>query len=89
MTGLEHYRAQIVRMAAGYGASHIRIVDPDADAGATLDLLVDMDPDRSLFDLVDLAQELGELLGRPVDVIAESTLSPTLRAKALATAREL
>lgn len=89
MRGLEHYRAQIVRMAAEYGASHVRIVDPDADADGSLDLLVDMDPGRSLFDLVDLAQELGELLGRPVDVIAESTLSPTLRAKVLATAREL
>jgi predicted nucleotidyltransferase len=88
MRGLEDHRAQILRIAAAYGASRVRIVEPDAEVDG-LDVLVDMEPGRSLFDLVDLGQELGELLGRPVDVIAESTLSPTLRAKVLATAREL
>lgn len=91
MRVLEHHRAQIARIAAEYGASNIRIVDPDAEGEVegSLDLLVDMDPERSLFDLVDLGQELGDFLGRPVEIIAAATLSPTLLAKALATSREL
>lgn len=43
---------------------------PDSD----VDLLVDFDPDSSLFDLIRLARELEELLGLPVDVVSTGGL---------------
>ncbi len=39
---------------------------PDSD----IDLLVDFDPESSLFDLIRLTRELEGLLGRPVDVVS-------------------
>jgi len=93
MTPIDRYRADILRIAAEYGASNIRLsgdaVQPGAAANSDLDVLVDMDPARSLFDLVDLGRELSELLGRRVDVLAAASLSPRLRADLLSRAREL
>ena len=43
---------------------------PDSD----VDLLVDFDTESSLFDLIRLARELEELLGRPVDVVSTGGL---------------
>jgi len=44
-----------------------------------LDLLVDLDPDRSLLDLIAMQQDLGDLLGLRVDVVTERSLSPYIR----------
>jgi uncharacterized protein len=93
MTTLARHRAAILRIAAKYGATNIRVAgsarqeeeQPDGD----LDLLVDMDPDRSLFDLVDLGHELTALLGRRVEVITPASLNPRLRANVLADAEAL
>lgn len=93
MTALETYRSDILRIAAKHGASNVRVfgaeVRGDAGPDNDLDLLVDMEPDRSLFDLVDLGKELEDLLGRPVEVLAAASLSPRLRASILAEARAL
>lgn len=43
---------------------------PDSD----VDLLVDFDPESSLFDLIRLTRELEELLGFPVDVVSAGGL---------------
>ncbi len=48
-----------------------------------LDLLVDVEPGRDLFDLVAFKQEIEEVLGRQVDVLTENSLSPYLREKVL------
>jgi predicted nucleotidyltransferase len=42
--------------------------------GSDIDLLVDFDPDSSLFDLIRLTRELEELLGLPVDVVSTGGL---------------
>lgn len=92
MTELARYREHILRIAASYGASNIRLVGAgSADTGAhsSVDFIVDMQPDRSLFDLVELGHELEDLLGRPVEVLTASSLNPRLRASVLADAREL
>jgi predicted nucleotidyltransferase len=39
-----------------------------------IDLLVDFDPESSLFDLIRLTRELEGLLGRPVDVVSAGGL---------------
>lgn len=35
-----------------------------------IDFVVEFEPGRSLFDLMDVEQDLGAILGRPVDVIS-------------------
>jgi len=45
---------------------------------AASDLLVDMEPGRSLLDLVGLCQELEDLLCLPVEVLSEAGVSPHL-----------
>ena len=93
MTDLEHRRPDILRIAIEHGARNVRVFGSEArgEAGPTsdLDLLVDMDDDRSLLDLVGLGQDLEELLGRRVDVLTAASIHPRLRASVLAEARPL
>lgn len=58
---------------------------PDSD----LDLLVDLEPDRSLLDVISIKQDLEDLLGCSVDVVTEGGLSPYLRERILAEALPL
>lgn len=51
----------------------------DADTASDVDLLVEMEPGRSLLDLVGLWQDLEDLLGRHVDVLSDGGVSPHLR----------
>ena len=93
MTALARHRAAVLGIAARYGATNVRVagsaLQDEEQPSGDLDLLVDMDPDRSLFDLVDLAQELTGLLGRRVEVITPASLNPRLRANVLADAQAL
>lgn len=89
MKNLDRQRARIVEIAESYGATNLRVFGPGRDGDGDLDLLVDIEPDRSLFDLVDLGRELGELLGRRVEVIAAASLSPRLMASVLSESRPL
>jgi predicted nucleotidyltransferase len=71
-------RDEILRVAARYGAYNVRIfgsvargeAGPDSD----IDFLVDMEPDRSLFDVGGLLMELQDLLGQKVQVVTENGL---------------
>lgn len=58
----------------------------DARDDSDIDLLVDMEPGRTLLDLVALSRELEERLGRRVDVVTKGGLSPHLRDRILAEA---
>ena len=44
-----------------------------------LDLLIEMEEGRSLFDLIHFEQELEEMLGCKVDVVTDGGLHPLLR----------
>ena len=46
----------------------------EAGEDSDIDLLVDFDPDSSLFDLLHLTQELEQLLGHRVDVVSTGGL---------------
>lgn len=48
----------------------------DDTASSDVDLLVDFADDSSLFDLLHLQDELGELLGCQVDVVSTGALKP-------------
>jgi predicted nucleotidyltransferase len=90
---LQHKRNEILRIAAQYGARNLRVFGSAARgedrAHSDVDLLVDMDPDRSLLDIVGLGQNLEELLDRRVDVLTGASLHPALRDRILAESRPL
>ncbi|MEI6245282.1 MAG: nucleotidyltransferase family protein [Acidobacteriota bacterium] len=90
---LQELRANILRIADLHGARNVRVFGSEARDEATppsdLDLLVDMDRDRSLLDLVGPGQHLEDLLGRRVDVVTEASLNSHLRAAIIASARPL
>jgi len=81
------------RIAALHGVRSVRVFGsvarreqrPDSD----IDLLVDMEPRRSLLDLIAFAQDLEEALGRHVDAVTEKSLSPYVRDRILAEALPL
>ena len=76
-------RAEILFLAAKYGASDIRIFGSvargTADTDSDIDFLVDLEPGWSLFDLGGLLTDLQQLLGRNVDVITPAGLRPKFR----------
>jgi uncharacterized protein len=90
---LRQKRNDILRIAARYGARNLRVFGSvargDDRAHSDVDLLVDMDPDRSLLDIVGLGQDLEELLDRRVDVLTGASLHPALRDRILAESRPL
>jgi hypothetical protein len=65
-------RKAILRIAAEYGASNIRILGPEAVSD--IDFLVDLEPGRSLLDLGGLLMDLQNLLGPEVGVVTEPGL---------------
>lgn len=80
-------RDDILRAAAAHGASNVRIFGSVAkgEAGpeSDVDVLVDLEPDRSLFDLGGLLVDLQEILGRKVDVVTEGSLHWYIRDRVL------
>lgn len=78
---------EIARVAREYGASRIRIFGSvarhTADNGSDIDFLVDLAPDRTLFDLGGLAYDLEQLLGRPVDVCTVPLLREPIRTRVI------
>jgi predicted nucleotidyltransferase len=80
-------REEILRTAEQYGARNVRIFGSVARAEAAhdsdVDVLVDLEPGRSLFDLGGLLMELEDLLGCRVDVVTERGLRPRIRERVL------
>ena len=87
---LRSKRAEVLAVVARHGARNARLFGSVARGRATIasdvDLLVDMEPGRTLLDLVGLEQDLAEMLGRAVDVVTDAGLSPHLRERILAEA---
>jgi len=81
--GLGAHTPEILQLAAKHGATHLRLFGSVArgshNSESDVDLLVDLEPGRSLLDLIALKQDLEDLLHRTVDVITERSLSPYLR----------
>lgn len=81
---LKEKREQILKIAAKYGAHNVRVFGSvargDADDKSDIDLLVYLEPSRSLVDWLRLTDELEFLLGRPVDVVEEDALGGQMRA---------
>jgi hypothetical protein len=90
LEGLRARRQEILRYAADHGARNVRVfgstVRGETSAGSDVDLLVEMEPGRSLLDLVGLWQDLEDLLGTDVDVLSDGGVSPHLHERIYAEA---
>ena len=80
-------RTDILRLASRHGARNVRLFGSaargQADALSDIDILVDLEPGRSLLDLGGLLMDLQELLGCPVDVVTEKGLRPRIKERVL------
>ena len=80
-------RQAILSLAEIYGASNLRIFGSVARGEDTptsdLDLIIDLEPNRSLFDLGGLAMDLQTLLGCSVDIVTEKGLKQRIRTRVL------
>lgn len=87
---LKTRREDVLRIAAARGARRVRVFGSvsrgEGSPTSDVDLLVEMEPGRSLLDLMSLEDDLERLLGRPVDVVTEAALSPRIRDRVLAEA---
>jgi uncharacterized protein len=84
---LKTKRPEILEAASRYGAFNIRIFGSvarqEADADSDIDILVELEPGRSLLDLGGLLMDLRTLLGCSVDVVTEKGLRPRIREQVL------
>jgi predicted nucleotidyltransferase len=84
---LKEKREEILQIAQKHGARNVRVFGSvakgEARAGSDVDLLVEMEPGRSLLDMIAIKQDLEDLLGRKVDVVTEAAVSPYIRESVL------
>jgi len=90
LEAIRRRRPEILRLAARYGASNVRVFGSvargDASSGSDIDLLVEFEPGRSLLDLMGLELDLRDLLGLHVDVATVASLKDRIRPRVLAEA---
>jgi predicted nucleotidyltransferase len=90
---LQEKREDILRIASKRGATNVRVFGSvargEADSESDIDLLVDLEPGRSLFDLGGLLMDLQDLLGNKVDVVTERGLRERIRDRVLREAKAL
>ncbi|PDW02930.1 nucleotidyltransferase family protein [Candidatus Viridilinea mediisalina] len=87
---LKHQREAIMDIATHYGASNVRVFGSVARGEendySDIDLLVDLEPGRTLLDLGGLLMDLRELLQVQVDVGTTAMLKERIRDRVLAEA---
>jgi len=90
---LRSKREDILRLAARHGARNLRLFGSaargEAGEGSDVDLLVELEPGRSLFDHISLVQDLEDLLNCKVDVVSEKALHWYIRDRVLEEATPL
>jgi predicted nucleotidyltransferase len=84
---LRQKREEVLKLAHQHGAFRVRVFGSVAKGEDTeasdLDLLVEMEPERSLLDLVAIKQDLEDLLGCKVHMVTEAAVSPYFREKVM------
>jgi hypothetical protein len=90
---LRSQRREILELAIRHGATNVRVfgstVRGEALPESDIDLLVDVEPGRTLLDVIAFEQDLEELLGHSVEVLTDAGLSPYLQERILAEATAL
>ncbi|MDB5038134.1 MAG: polymerase beta domain protein region [Bacteriovoracaceae bacterium] len=78
---------EIIAIAKKRGAHNLRVFGSIAKGtdqeNSDIDLLVDLEPNRSLMDLGGLLIDLTEALGRPVDVLTAESIRKSIRQQIL------
>ena len=76
-----------MKLASQHGARNVRVFGSaargEADGDSDIDFLVELEPDRTLFDLGALLMDLQDLLGRKVDVVTDDSIYWLLRRRIL------
>lgn len=84
---LKDKREDILRITSTHGARNVRVFGSlargDSAPDSDLDILITLDPDRSLLDIVAVKQDLEDLLQVKVDVVTEAAISPYIREQVL------
>jgi len=84
---IEKHRDDILKLAQRYGARDVRIFGSVARGDdieqSDVDVLVNMEPGRSLFDMGGLLMDLETLLGCKVDLATEKGLKPRIKDRVL------
>jgi predicted nucleotidyltransferase len=84
---LREKRQEILAIAAKHGAYNVRIFGSvargEADKQSDVDVLVELQADRSLMDLGGLLMDLESLLGCKVDVVTVKGLKKRIRERVL------
>ena len=84
---IKKHRNEILEISTRYGAKEIKIFGSalrgEAKRNSDVDLLVELEPGRSLLDIIAIKQDLEDLLGCKVDIVTEAALSPYIRDEVL------
>ena len=84
---LSNKREEILRITTAHGATNLRVFGSVSRGEATdksdLDLLINLEPGRTLLDIIAIKQDLEDLLGCAVDVVTENAVSPYIREQIL------
>jgi predicted nucleotidyltransferase len=84
---LQAKRQEILAIAAKHGAYNVRVFGSvargEADAASDVDILVELEPGRSLFDLGGVLMDLEDLLGCKVDVVTVRGLRKRIRERVI------
>jgi predicted nucleotidyltransferase len=92
-TLIEEHRQQMVTIAMAHGAKSVRLFGSFARGTATaqsdIDLLVEMETNRSLLDIIAIKNGIEDLTDRKVDVVTKNALSPYISDQILRTAQPL
>jgi uncharacterized protein len=90
---LRNGRSALLTAAAECGARDVRLFGSVARGeqhrGSDVDLLVELEPGRTLLDLAAFRRRAGDILGVPVDVATPDMLKVHIRSEALAQAQPL
>jgi len=93
LDALRVHRREILELAARHGVRHVRVFGSiargDDRHDSDVDLLVNVEPGRTLLDVIGFEQDVEELLGRSVDVLTDGGLSPYLEQRILSEATAL
>lgn len=84
---MREHRDEMIAIADGCRAQNLRVFGSvargDATADSDVDLLVDLRPHASLFDIGELECELTRLLGVKVDVVPARSVKASIRERVL------
>lgn len=87
---IEEKRERILQIAHKHGAGKVRLIGSvarrEAGPDSDIDLLVELEPDRTLLDHAALVEELQALLGVKVDVASDRGLRQRIKTQVLAEA---